>query len=420
MRGLLQHWTESSIIPTSKEESVWRNKRHPKRTVSFAEDRLLTWSTSTSGSLEPTILSRIMPTYSKSVFEMTIFRNLIQSATKFYCPWRKSHLIYHRRETMVRRSVEQDIRNKNFGSQKRKLWEERRCQESGEQKSVNKEVLEIVGNIKLTGSVWKETVAVSVTMLNNRGQSDTSRIRLRILSCGRMSENHREPEVREEQVPSGRMSRWPCKDYLKRTCTNSFCEKWHLQNACSTRPRVVSCLVKSARMHIVRLMNSPRNGPKRIDDKSAGSSYIEEEWLAWKRMATCCQPWQKSRKTVETRCQAWYLSWVETRTCWTPNIKRTIIGLCLSRHEAAEVDLNLTEELRHAETNPTCQIHGSYCTSHWNSRPKSFVGVHLPRWTSSAQPQRPNIWGSVSGGDRVARARCPRSSVEAGHKCVQN
>ena len=23
------------------------------------------------------------------------------------------------------------------------------------------------------------------------------------------------------------MSRWPCKDHLKRTCTKSFCEKWH-------------------------------------------------------------------------------------------------------------------------------------------------------------------------------------------------
>ena len=27
--------------------------------------------------------------------------------------------------------------------------------------------------------------------------------------------------------PSGRMFRWPCKDYLKGTCTNSFCKKWH-------------------------------------------------------------------------------------------------------------------------------------------------------------------------------------------------
>ena len=41
-----------------------------------------------------------------------------------------------------------------------------------------------------------------------------------------MSQNHREPEVPEES-PSRRMSRWPCKDYLKGTCTNSLCEKWH-------------------------------------------------------------------------------------------------------------------------------------------------------------------------------------------------
>ena len=43
-------------------------------------------------------------------------------------------------------------------------------------------------------------------------------------------------------------------------------------------------------------------------------------------------------------------------------IERTTFGLCLSRHEAAEV--YFTEELRHAETNPTCEIHESYCTSH--------------------------------------------------------
>ena len=27
--------------------------------------------------------------------------------------------------------------------------------------------------------------------------------------------------------PSGRMSRWPCKDYLKGICNNSCCERWH-------------------------------------------------------------------------------------------------------------------------------------------------------------------------------------------------
>ena len=63
------------------------------------------------------------------------------------------------------------------------------------------------------------TISISVEKLHHQ-------IRLRILSCSRMIENHREPEVPEES-PCGRMSRWPCKDYLRGTCNNSFCEKWH-------------------------------------------------------------------------------------------------------------------------------------------------------------------------------------------------
>ena len=55
-----------------------------KRTVSFVEDRSLTWSTSTSGSLEPTIPSRTMPTYLLFLFEMTIFRNSIRNGMEFF------------------------------------------------------------------------------------------------------------------------------------------------------------------------------------------------------------------------------------------------------------------------------------------------------------------------------------------------
>ena len=93
MRGLLQHWTKSSIILTSKEESVWRNKRPRSRTVFFAEGRLLTWFRIDSGSLGAMILSKTTPTYSLSVYEMMIFRNSIQSGTEFYCLWRNSHLM---------------------------------------------------------------------------------------------------------------------------------------------------------------------------------------------------------------------------------------------------------------------------------------------------------------------------------------
>ena len=47
------------------------------------------------------------------------------------------------------------------------------------------------------------------------------------------------------------------------------------------------------------------------------------------------------------------------------------------------------------------------------------LGYLLSKWNSSAQPQRSKIWGSVSGDDRVARARCPRSSREASQQCVK-
>ena len=65
-----------------------------KRTVSFEEDKSLTWSTNTSGSLEPMILSRIMQTYSLLVFEMMIFRNSILNETIFFIiDDTKSHLM---------------------------------------------------------------------------------------------------------------------------------------------------------------------------------------------------------------------------------------------------------------------------------------------------------------------------------------
>ena len=98
MRRSLRHWTESSIIPNSKERSVWTNKKPKRRTVSFVEDRSLTWSTSTSASLEPMIPSRIMPTYLLLLLEMMIFRNSIRNGTEFCYPWRKSHLMTSRKD----------------------------------------------------------------------------------------------------------------------------------------------------------------------------------------------------------------------------------------------------------------------------------------------------------------------------------
>ena len=122
------------------------------------------------------------------------------------------------------------------------------------QNSVNKELHEIVGSGKPTGSVLKETIAVSVT-ISTSVQNRHSRILLRAFLRGK----GRSPRGRG---PNGRMSRWPCKDYLKGTCTNSFCENGILQNACSTSRRMDADLEKSPRMRIDRLKNNPAKGLK--------------------------------------------------------------------------------------------------------------------------------------------------------------
>ena len=47
------------------------------------------------------------------------------------------------------------------------------------------------------------------------------------------------------------------------------------------------------------------------------------------------------------------------------------------------------------------------------------LGYICPGEPHERSPNAPKFEGPVSRGDRVARARCPRSSVEAGQKCSQ-
>ena len=79
-----------------------------------------------------------------------------------------------------------------------------------------------------------------------------------------MRGKHREPEVPGEVAPVGE-----CIDGLARITSKEFAmthfvKGGTLQNACSTRPRVVAGLGKRALMHTVRLMNSLIKGPKRM------------------------------------------------------------------------------------------------------------------------------------------------------------
>ena len=143
-----------------------------------------------------------------------------------------------------------------------------------EQNSVYKEFLEIVGNGKPTGNVWKETIVVSATIWISVGKVH-HQIRLRILSCGRVSENHRGPELPEVKVREVECRDGLARITLKELAITHSVKDGILQNAWSTRTRMVAVLGRSAHSHIVRLTNSRRNGPNRIMTKAL--------WLYWKR-----------------------------------------------------------------------------------------------------------------------------------------
>ena len=74
---------------------------------------------------------------------------------------------------------------------------------------------------------------------------------------------------RRGKIPSGRMSRWPCKDSLKGTCTNSFCKKWHPPE-CSFYKFESGCRVVEKCSYAHRqVQEQPSKRSKKNGDKSA-------------------------------------------------------------------------------------------------------------------------------------------------------
>ena len=157
---------------------------------------------------------------------------------------------------------------------------------------------ETVGNGKPQGCVRKETTAVSGT------------IEISVQKTTTQPTPSPEPSTQTQGVtnsaifrspggrsPSGKISRPPCKELVRIHLVKSGIP----QSACSTRPKRDSNSVISASLHTAGLMNSPAKGPKRRATK-----------VQW----PCCFRW------------------------------------CMSRHGAAEIFIDFTEELNHAAAHP--------------------------------------------------------------------
>ena len=78
--------------------------------------------------------------------------------------------------------------------------------------------------------------------------------------------------------PSGKMARLPGKDYLKGTCNNSFCEKWHPPE-CLFYKTKSGCRFGEKCSHAHRQVDEqPTKRSKKNDDKSAVAILKKGDW----------------------------------------------------------------------------------------------------------------------------------------------
>ena len=172
---------------------------------------------------------------------------------------------YRRLKTMVKRSIEQDIRNKNFGARNGNYERNAVVKDQGTKQREQSTLGECL-QWKANGQCSKGDDCSFRHDINKRAkmtQPNSSPSSF----CGRMREMRREPEVPEARVPVVECLDGPARITLKELAPMHSVKSGILQNACSTSPRVVVDFGKSALMRIARLMDSVVKGPQRMMTK---------------------------------------------------------------------------------------------------------------------------------------------------------
>ena len=78
--------------------------------------------------------------------------------------------------------------------------------------------------------------------------------------------------------PSGRMSRWPCKDYLRGTCNNSFCERWHRPECLFYKTKSGCRFGEKCSFAHRQVDEQPTKRSKKNDNKSAVAMLKKGNW----------------------------------------------------------------------------------------------------------------------------------------------
>ena len=183
---------------------------------------------------------------------------------------------YYRLKTMVKRSIEQEIRNKNFGSRNGNVEKNAVVKNQGTKQRVQR----ILGDCwpwETNGQCVKGDNSSFRHDMNKRGKVTPSNPSPNsfMQQNERKSSRTRSPRDRS---PSGRTSRWPCKDYLRGTCNNSFCEKWHPPECLFYKTKGGCRFGEKCSFAHRQVEEQPTKRSKKNDDKSAVAMLKKGNW----------------------------------------------------------------------------------------------------------------------------------------------
>ena len=208
---------------------------------------------------------------------------------------------YHRLKTMVKRSIEQEIRYKNFGARSGN-FEKNAVVKNHETKQRVQRILGDCWQWETNGQCVKGNNCSFRHDMNKRGKSSPSNPSPNSF----MRQNDRIPSRTRSprgKSPSGRMSRWPCKDYLKGTCNNSFCEKWHPPECLFYKTKSGCRFGEKCSFAHRQVDEQPTKRSKTNNDKSAVAMLKKETWQERESVSDAChdrtgQPVKRSDKKL--------------------------------------------------------------------------------------------------------------------------
>ena len=201
---------------------------------------------------------------------------------------------------MVKRSIEQEIRNKNFEARSGNFEKNSVVKNQGTKQCVQ----------RILGDCWQwETNGQCV-------KGDNCSFRHDINKRGKVTPSNQSPNSFMQQSerkssrtrsprgksPSGRMSRWPCKDYLRGTCNNSFCEKLHPPECLFYKDKNGCRFGEKCSFAHRQVDTQPTKRSKKNDDKSAVAILKKGNWHESEHVTDQChdrtgKPGKKSEKS---------------------------------------------------------------------------------------------------------------------------